>query len=102
MSSQKKWKIEGKYAKGVISLTKGGTFLTKVIFFGKYQPKFLQQQKDADEQVDQTCPGSKQDEAGSDLTQGNGDVNGATKQTDLSDIRLAKYEMFLAGMLFWP
>ena len=101
MSSQKKWKIEGKYAKGVISLTKRRDFSHKGGFsLENINRNSYSSKKDADEQVDQTRPGSKQDEAGSDLTQGNGDVNGvATKQTDLSDIRLAKYEMFLAGML---
>ena len=101
MSSQKKWKIEGKYAKGVISLTKRRDFSHKGGFsLENINRNSYSSKKDADEQVDQTRPGNKQDEAGSDLTQGNGDVNGvATKQTDLSDIRLAKYEMFLAGML---
>ena len=101
ISSQKKWKIEGKYAKGVISLTKRRDFSHKGGFsLENINRNSYSSKKDADEQVDQTRPGSKQDEAGSDLTQGNGDVNGvATKQTDLSDIRLAKYEMFLAGML---
>ena len=37
ISSQKKWKIEGKYAKGVISLDKeAGFFSQRWIFVGKY------------------------------------------------------------------
>ena len=101
ISSQKKWKIEGKYAKGVISLTKRrdfshrGGFSLENVNRNSYGNK-----NNADEQVDQSRPGSKQAEAGSDLTQRGSDVKGvATKQADSGDIRLAKYEMFLAGML---
>ena len=71
ISSQKKWKIEGKYAKGVISLTKRRDFSHKGGFsLENINRNSYSSKKDADEQVDQTRPGSKQTEAGSDLTQG--------------------------------
>ena len=104
ISAQKKWKIEGKYAKGIISLTKRRDFSHKGGFSLENVNRHSYGNKtNAEDEVEQSRPGSKNSEAGQagpDTTRGGSDVEGAaTKQAEPGDIRLAKYEMFLAGML---